>query len=108
MRAKLCPPGALCGRKMTRHMCVAALAAVAACSFVGASSAGPPGVGTSEVTIDFSNNSTGDFEPLSYQSEGIVLPPERCGSAGCAPWFVGFLQGDHALVGNPLRGGVEA
>ncbi len=72
------------------------------------SSAAAPGVGASDVTIDFSNNALGDFDPLVYRSDGIVFPPQRCGSAGCASWFVGFLQGDNALVGNPLVGGVSA
>lgn len=61
-------------------------------------------VGGREVTIDFSTFGAEAFDPLFYQSEGIVFPTERCGPAGCAGWTVGFIQGDEALVGNSLLG----
>lgn len=93
---------------MKRLIYVVALGAAASCLLTGMSSAAVPGVGAPEVIVDFSNNDQGDFDPLSYRSDGIVFPPQRCGNAGCAPWFVGFIQGDNALVGNPLLGGITA
>jgi hypothetical protein len=91
-----------------RQVCVIVLGAVAACLLAAVSSAAVPGVGTPDVTIDFSDNAQGDLDPLSYRSDGLVLPPQRCGTAGCSSWFVGFVQGDNALVGNPLLGGITA
>src|SRR6266511_2427389 len=93
---------------MKRLFYVVAFGAVAACLLSGMSSAAVPGVGATEVIVDFSNNDQGDFDPLSYRSDGIVFPPQRCGSGGCDSWFVGFVQGDNALVGNPLLGGITA
>jgi hypothetical protein len=90
-----------------RLICIGVLAAVAGGPLAAMSHAAAPGIGTSDVTIDFSNNDQGDFDPLFYRSDGIVFPAQRCGSAGCSSWFVGFIQGDNALVGNPLLGGIS-
>jgi len=66
-------------------------------------------VGASAVTIDFTSYGEGKvFQPDFYRSDGIVFPAERCGSAGCDTWFVGFTQGDVALDGEPSRGPVQA
>jgi hypothetical protein len=63
----------------------------------------------SEITIDFSTFGSGkEFDPDFYQSEGIVFPPEACGPAGCVPWFIGFVVGDAALIGDPTHGPVSA
>ena len=62
-----------------------------------------------DVTIDFSAFGDGkNFDPEFYRSDGILFPPEACGSAGCAPWFVGFVAGDAALIGDPRRGPLTA
>lgn len=62
-----------------------------------------------EVTIDFSSFGAGqNFDPEFYRSEGILFPPEACGSAGCFPWFVGSVAGDAALIGDPRRGPLTA
>ena len=62
-----------------------------------------------EVTIDFSSYGFDKvFDPDFYRSEGIRFPSQRCGSAGCDTWFVGFFAGDAALVGNRVLGGVQA
>lgn len=62
-----------------------------------------------QVTIDFSSYGSGKvFESEFYRSDGIVFPPEACGSAGCTPWFVGFVQGDAALAGEPRFGPVRS
>ena len=67
------------------------------------------GLGAREVTIDFSSYGAGKvFESDFYRLDGIVFPPEACGSAGCTPWFVGFVQGDAALAGEPRFGPVKA
>jgi hypothetical protein len=96
------------GAEMKRLVCAIVLGVVAAGLLAAVSSAAAPGVGTPDVTIDFSNNAQGDLDPLFYQSDGVVFPPQRCGTAGCSSWFVGFIQGDNALVGNPLLGGITA
>jgi hypothetical protein len=67
------------------------------------------GLGAREVTIDFSSYGFGKiFEPAFYRPDGIAFPAERCGSAGCTQWFVGFFQGDAALAGEPWFGPVQA
>ena len=58
--------------------------------------------------IDFSTPPEGVFDPNFYESDGIVFPPQRCGSAGCTPWFIGFVQGDEALIQDPAFGPVTA
>ncbi len=76
---------------------------------VASPAAGRVGVGAPEVTIDFTSYGEGKvFEPAFYRSDGIVFPPERCGSAGCATWFVGFVQGDAALTADSRLGPVQA
>jgi len=61
------------------------------------------------VTIDFSTFGSGrEFEPRFFRSDGIEFPVQACGPAGCTPWFVGFVQGDAALVGDNLFGPVTA
>jgi hypothetical protein len=78
---------------------------------IGPTPPGSPAVAmvTKEVTIDFSTFGQGKlFDPDFYRSEGIVFPAEFCGSAGCDPLFVGFIQGDAALVGDPRRGPLTA
>jgi len=60
-------------------------------------------------TIDFSTFGDGrEFDPLFYQDDRIVFPPQQCGPVGCGNWFVGFIQGDAALVGGPLLAPIEA
>jgi hypothetical protein len=61
-----------------------------------------------QVTIDFTTFGTGTFDPLFYSGDGIIFPAQRCGPAGCDDWFVGFVQGDEALIGNALLGPVTA
>ena len=69
----------------------------------------PGGVGAREVTIDFTSFGEGKvFDPDFYRSDGIRFPPAPCGSLGCGTWFVGFIQGDDALVGEPEFGPVKA
>src|SRR5207247_6012694 len=66
-------------------------------------------VGASAVTIDFTSYGEGKvFQPDFYRSDGIVFPPERCGSAGCDTWIVGFTQGDDALHCEDSRGAGQA
>jgi hypothetical protein len=63
------------------------------------------------VTIDFSSfgGASGDvFNPDFYRRDGIVFPDEMCGSAGCSPWFVSFIQGSASLAGDPRFGPVTA
>lgn len=63
-------------------------------------------VGARDVTIDFSSFGAGEFfQPDFYRSDGILFPPEQCGTEGCGPWFIGFVQGDAALTlgDNPLK-----
>ena len=70
---------------------------------------GAASVGDREVTIDFSSYGAGRvFDPEFYRDDGIRFPPERCGSAGCDAWFVGFVQSDAALVQTPLLGPIQA
>ena len=60
----------------------------------------PVGLGTPSVTIDFSSfGSSRFFVPDFYRLDGILFPPEQCGTSGCDAWFVQFIQGDAALVG---------
>jgi len=72
----------------------------------------PIGVGAHanevEVKIDFSTFGTGVFDPLNYRPSGIVFPPQHCGPIGCSDWFVGFVQGDEALVGSAQIGPITA
>jgi hypothetical protein len=69
----------------------------------------PIGLGVRNVTIDFTSFGQGKvFEPAFYRLDGILFPPEACGSAGCTPWFIGFIQGDDALAGDPRFGPVTA
>jgi hypothetical protein len=93
---------------MKRFVWMLVLGAVAAGLLAATSSAVAPGVGAREVTIDFSNNAVGDFDPLFYRSDGIVFPPQACGSAGCFSWSISLIQGDNALFGNPLTGPITA
>ena len=66
-------------------------------------------MGAREVTIDFSTFGAGKvLDPDFYRSDGIVFPPEFCGTAGCDAPFVGFIQFDAALVGDPRRGPLHA
>jgi len=61
------------------------------------------GLGAPSETIDFSSfGSSKDFEPDFFRLDGILFPPEQCGSSGCGTWFVQFIQGDAALVGGPV------
>ena len=60
----------------------------------------------SDKTIDFTTSGGGVFDPLFYQSDGLVFPPQRCGPVGCDSWFVGFIQGDEALVLTPALGSI--
>lgn len=87
-----------------------ATAVVALTSFaLLASGVARAGVADHEVTVDFSSYGAGRvFDPTFYRHEGLVFPAERCGPAGCDSWFVGFVQGDAALVQTPLLGPVEA
>ncbi len=66
------------------------------------------GVAASEVTVDFTTCGEGVFDPLFYRADGIVFPPRRCGSDGCASWFVGWVQGDEALAQYPGLGPITA
>jgi hypothetical protein len=70
----------------------------------------PGGVAAREVIIDFSSfGVAAPFDPDFYRSDGIRFPPQRCGSAGCDTWSVELIQGDAALLGEPvLRGPVQA
>jgi hypothetical protein len=62
------------------------------------------GLGAPSVTIDFSSfGSSKVFEPEFFRLDGILFPPEQCGSSGCGTWFVQFIQGDAALVGGPVK-----
>ena len=62
-----------------------------------------------EVTIDFSTFGHGEYlDPDFYRRDGIAFPDQFCGSAGCDGLFIGFIQGDAALVGDPRRGPVSA
>ena len=64
---------------------------------------------TREVTIDFSTFGHGEYlDPDFYRRDGIAFPDQFCGSAGCDGLFIGFIQGDAALVGDPRRGPVSA
>jgi hypothetical protein len=56
--------------------------------------------------IDLSSHGSGEyFDPRFYRdSDGAVFPARACGRAGCLSWFVGFIQGDAALVGHPISG----
>jgi hypothetical protein len=72
------------------------------------SASGGGGVAQSGVTVDFSTHGVGFLDPDFYRSDGIVFPPQRCGSAGCFEWEVGFIQGDDALGAAPPSGPVEA
>ena len=65
--------------------------------------------GTREVTIDFSTFGHGEnLDPDFYRRDGIAFPDQFCGSAGCGGLFIGFVQGDAALTGDPRRGPVTA
>jgi len=67
------------------------------------------GVAAQRVTVDFTSFGEGQFfEPTFYRSDGILFPAQACGPAGCTAWFVGFIQGDDALVGTPSFGPVQA
>jgi len=72
----------------------------------------PVGVGAHatevEVKIDFSTVGTGVFDPLYYRPSGIVFPSQHCGPTSCSDWFVGFVQGDEALVGSTQIGPIQA
>ena len=93
----------------TRGMPVLIAMLIAAASMAASSAAAAPGVGQAQVTIDFSSYGAGQvFQPDFYRSAGIVFPPQRCGSAGCVDLYVGFVQGDAALVGTPAFGPVQA
>ena len=63
---------------------------------------------TTRTVIDFTTSPGGVFDPNFYELDGIVFPSQRCGSAGCAPWFIGFVQGDQALIQSPVFGPVTA
>jgi len=71
--------------------------------------ANQPGIGARDVTVDFASFGADKvFEPDFYRSDGILFPPEECGSAGCFSWFIGFCQGHAALAGQTSFGPVEA
>lgn len=92
---------------MNRSSSMVVLAAVVA-GLVALMSSSAQASKAPEVTIDFSNNAQGDLDPLFYRREGLVFPPQRCGDFGCSSWFITMIQGDNAVVGNPLLGGVTA
>jgi hypothetical protein len=60
------------------------------------------------VTIDFSTLPEGEFDPDYFESDGIVFPSERCGSEGCAGWYIVLGGGVNALLGQAGFGGVHA
>lgn len=71
------------------------------------------GVGDREATIDFSTYPTGGdvttFDPAFYRADGILFPPQRCGTAGCDDWLVSpLIQGEPSLIGQPQYGPIEA
>jgi LysM repeat protein len=54
-------------------------------------------------TIDFSRaEKLSAFDPRFFEQEGIVFPPRWCQVDVCSDWFVGWIQGDDALVGGPI------
>lgn len=67
-------------------------------------------VAAAPVTIDFTVAGDGLFDPEFFRADGFFLnAPQRCGPLGCDDWFVSFIQGDLALVGEtdqwgPIKG----
>jgi hypothetical protein len=60
-----------------------------------------------ETTIDFSTIGFGTvFDPLTFQSEGLVFPVEQCAPA-CGDWVIGMVQGDEVLTQPPGLGPIE-
>ena len=56
------------------------------------------GVAAREVIVDFSSFGADKlFDPHFYRSDGIVFPPEQCGTSGCNPWRTRTIQGDAAI-----------
>jgi hypothetical protein len=82
---------------------------VASSAAAASASAEVPGVAQENVTVSFASyGSQRALEPDFYRSDGLVFPDQRCGVAGCDSWWVGFVQGEPALVQTPLLGPVTA
>lgn len=55
------------------------------------------------VRIDFSRaGKLSAFDPRFFEQDGVVFPPQFCPVDVCSDWFVGWIQGDDALVGGPI------
>ncbi len=87
---------------------IAIVIAFASLIWLPSSAEASVGVGAPEVTVDFSSFGEGLFDPNFFRLDGIVFPSQQCGSVGCVPLVVSFVQGDDALLGDPSFGFVTA